>query len=92
MNREVLAADLDTRISDHIARGNENVLNIIRTNHMDTIAQIRDYMLDVMEDLCDARAMNHCFYMAIAELNINLADLLEPVKCVKVEKNMKIAI
>lgn len=73
-----VANDLDYRIICHISRGNMKAYNIIVENHMDEIRSIRNYMMKILNDcIYDARQLNQCFYKAIADLKINLVDLLE---------------
>ena len=58
---------------------------------MDTIANIRNYMLDVLrsEFFYDARALNTAFNMAVTSLGINLTNLLsEKVNVVSDNKNV----
>ena len=73
-----VANDLDNRIISHISRGNMKAYNIIVENHMEEIRSIRNYMMRILNDcIYDARQLNQCFYKAIADLKINLVDLLE---------------
>jgi hypothetical protein len=83
--------ELDHRICSHISRGSNKAYEIITTYHMDTIANIRNYMLDVLrsEFFYDARALNTAFNMAVTSLGINLTNLLsEKVNVVSDNKNV----
>lgn len=74
-----LAKDLEVRIASHISRGNMNALKIITEYHMEEVRQIRDYMLSFVKDsINNPWALNQYFHMAVAELKINLVDLLVP--------------
>jgi hypothetical protein len=74
-----LAQDLEFRIASHISRGNLKALNIITEYHMEEVRQIRDYMLSFVKDnVNNPWALNQYFHMAVAELKINLVDLLVP--------------
>lgn len=77
--RTSVQVELDNRICSHISRGNKAVYDIISTYHMKEIAQIRDFMLDVLHTdfFYDARALNNAFHMAVSELGINLESLLK---------------
>lgn len=86
-NNARIASDLDVRIVDHISRGNKEAYNIICLYHMDEIIKIRNYMMDLLRDCYyDARMLNQCFHMAVAEFKINLQDLLVPGTKVVSEK------
>ena len=76
--RTSVQIDLDNRICSHISRGSKKAYEIISKYHMDTIAKIRDYMLDVLHTdyFYDARALNAAFHMAVSSLGINIANLL----------------
>jgi hypothetical protein len=76
--RTEVQKELDHRICSHISRGSNKAYEIITTYHMDTIANIRNYMLDVLrsEFFYDARALNTAFNMAVTSLGINLVNLL----------------
>ena len=78
MSRSEVAIELDNRICSHIARGSKKAYEVICTYHMEEIAKIRDYMLDVLHTdfFYDARALNLAFNMAVSELGINLEMLL----------------
>ena len=71
--------DLDNRICSHISRGSRQAYQIISTYHMSEVAQIRNYMMDILrsEYFNDARALNSAFRMAVAELHIDLGMLLK---------------
>ena len=74
-----IAKDLEFRIASHISRGNMNALKIITEYHMEEVRQIRDYMLSFVKDsINNPWALNQYFHMAVAELKINLVDLLVP--------------
>lgn len=98
LNEEVknmIAKDLDDRISSHISRGNEKAYQIIRKYHMDEVVQIREYMLPFINDnITNPWLLNQYFHMAVSELNINLVDLLTPgTKVISDnEKNVRLAI
>ena len=84
--RTEVQKELDHRICSHISRGSRKAYEIISNYHMDTIANIRSYMIDVLGNDClyDARALNSAFYMAVSSLEINLSDLLsEDIKIIK---------
>lgn len=75
--KQVVANDLDERIISHIARGNDNAIAIIKGYHMAEIGQIRDFMLEFLDDCNNPWLLNQYFNMAVIALKINLVDLLD---------------
>lgn len=95
--KEQMAIDLDGRICNHIAHGSISALETIQTYHMQEINEIRDYMMDFLDDwYFDPRQLNQFFHMAVAELKIDLGALLVipmQTKAVEnVEKKMSLVI
>lgn len=92
MSRNEVAKELEIRIFNHITRNDKESSMIVREYHMEEIRSIRDYMIELVGDsLYDARALNRCFHMALADLQINIADLFLP-KAKKVQTSYKVAI
>lgn len=92
MSRNEIAKELENRICSHITRNDIESLRVLRSYHMEEVRCIRDYMMNLVGDsLHDARALNRCFHMALADLQINVADLFLP-KTTKKQTSYKVAI
>lgn len=92
MSRNEVAKELENRICSHITRNDIESLKVLKSYHMEEVRSIRDYMMNLVGDsLHDARALNRCFHMALADLQINIADLFLP-KTTKKQTSYKVAI
>ena len=76
-----IAKELEERIVNHLTQSNQEMMKVVRMYHMNEVAEIRSYMMNVLGGyISDARMLNASFHSALRDLNINWNDLLKPVK------------